>query len=75
MKCLVCKHGETRPGPTTVTLERGATTVVFKGVPALICDNCGEEYLADDVTRTLLTRAEEAVQEGVQVDVRQYLAA
>ncbi len=27
MNCLICKHGETRPGKTAVTLEREATTV------------------------------------------------
>lgn len=39
MKCVICKHGETRPGKTTVTLERGGATIVVKGVPAWICDN------------------------------------
>ncbi len=75
MKCVICKQGETREGLATVTLERGATTLVFKNVPAMICDNCGEEYIAEDVTRTLLDRAEEAIRSGVQVDVRKYLAA
>ena len=27
MNCVVCKHGETRPGQVTVTLQRGETTV------------------------------------------------
>ena len=46
MNCVICKHGETRPGKTTVTLERKATTVVIKNVPAQVCSNCGEEYVA-----------------------------
>jgi YgiT-type zinc finger domain-containing protein len=75
MKCVVCKHGETRNGFATVTLERGAATLVFKNVPAMICDNCGEEYIEESVTQTLLKHAEDAVHSGVQVDVRQYLAA
>ncbi len=75
MKCVICKHGETRPGKTTVTLERGATTVVIKNVPAQVCSNCGEEYVADDVTERLLKYAEEAVSSGVLVDVREYMAA
>jgi hypothetical protein len=25
MKCVICKHGETRPGKTTVTLDRGGS--------------------------------------------------
>jgi len=75
MKCLICKNGETRPGKSTITLERGETTLVIKGVPAEICANCGEEYIGDDVTEQLLGTAEEAANKGVQVDVRQYVAA
>jgi len=75
MKCLICKNGETRPGSATVTLERGETTLVIKGVPAEVCANCGEEYIGEDVTERLLRAAEEAANKGVQVDVRQYVAA
>ena len=75
MKCLICKQGETYQGYATVTLERDNTTVVFKRVPALICDNCSEEYIAETEVRALLTRAEEAAKTGVQVDVREYLVA
>jgi len=46
--------------------------VVFRNVPAQVCKNCGEEYVAQDVTRELLSRAEEAVRQGVLVDVRDY---
>lgn len=37
MKCLICKHGETQVGTTTITLERANVTVVFKHVPAELC--------------------------------------
>ena len=60
---------------TTVTLSRGSTTVVFKGVPAQICENCGEEYVDENITARLLAIAEEAARSGVQVDVRDYVAA
>ncbi len=75
MKCAVCKHGETRPGHVTVTLERESTTLVTKGVPAEVCGNCGEEYVSEETTSRLLKVAEEAARGGVQVDVRQYVAA
>ena len=32
MTCVICKHGDTRDGRTTVTLERGATTVIIRDV-------------------------------------------
>jgi hypothetical protein len=50
-------------------------TLVFKGVPAQVCENCGEEYVDEDTTARLLQVAEEAARAGVQVDVREYVAA
>ncbi|MCP5162086.1 MAG: type II toxin-antitoxin system MqsA family antitoxin [Hahellaceae bacterium] len=75
MKCLSCKQGEAHPGHATVTLERDGSTLVFKSVPADICDNCGEEYIQEIVTDRMLAQAEECVSRGVQVDVRQYQVA
>lgn len=75
MKCVICKQGETRPGKTTVTLERDGLTIVIKNVPAQVCVNCGEEYVDDKTTSRLLKTAEEAARAGVQVDIREYIAA
>ena len=58
MKCVICKHGETKPGLVTVTLERDECIIVLKKVPAEICDNCGEYYLSDAVTEQVLDKAE-----------------
>ena len=73
--CVICRQGETRPGKATVTLERGGATVVIRGVPARVCDNCGEEYLDETTTAELLKTADAAAQAGVQVHVRHYVAA
>jgi YgiT-type zinc finger domain-containing protein len=75
MKCVICKVAETQPGQTTVTLERGGATLVFKGVPAQVCPNCGESYVGEDITKQLLSIAEEAARSGVQVDVREFVTA
>jgi YgiT-type zinc finger domain-containing protein len=75
MKCVICKHGTMQPGTATVTLTRQALTLVIKDVPALVCDNCGEEYVEEPIAKQLLKAAEEAAAAGVQVDVRQYVAA
>lgn len=75
MKCVVCKHGETRPGRATVTLTRAGTTLVVKGVPASVCANCGEEYVDESTTTRLLQTMDEATRAGVEVDVRDYVAA
>jgi YgiT-type zinc finger domain-containing protein len=74
MKCVICKQGETQPGTTTMTLERDATTVGFKNVPAVVCEICGEAYLDAATTRHILHIVVEAARIGVQVDVRSYAA-
>lgn len=74
MKCVICKHGETLPGTTTMTLERDTTIIVFKNVPADVCQTCGEAYLDTSTTKDLLRIVDEAAQIGVQVDVRSYAA-
>ncbi|MCX6344818.1 MAG: type II toxin-antitoxin system MqsA family antitoxin [Armatimonadetes bacterium] len=75
MKCVICKNSETEPGTTTVTLERGAMTLVIKGVPAQVCTNCGEAYVDEKTTRELLETAETEAHAGAQVEVREYRAA
>ena len=74
MTCVICKQGTTEPGFTTVTLQRGNTTVIFKEVPADICENCGEYYLSEEVTAKLFERAEDAVKKGAEVEILKYAA-
>ena len=59
----------------TVTLERGGATLVIKGVPAQVCGNCGEEYVDQKTTASVLQMAEQATAAGVQVEIREYIAA
>jgi YgiT-type zinc finger domain-containing protein len=74
MKCVICKNGKTKRGKVTVTLERGAMTLVVKGVPARVCDNCGEEYLEEKVMTALELVVKNAAKSGVVVEVRDYAA-
>lgn len=72
MKCMICKHGETSDGFTTVTLEKNGATIVFQQVPALVCDNCGEKYVKGDIASDLLARSQEILAGGAKVDIRNY---
>ena len=69
MNCVICKNGETSKGKTTVTLERGGSIVVIKGVSAEICNNCGEYYLDDKTTGEVLQKANDAVKKGAEIEV------
>ncbi|MEO5673793.1 MAG: type II toxin-antitoxin system MqsA family antitoxin [Chitinophagales bacterium] len=70
MKCAICKNGETHPGFATVTLERNESVIVFKNVPAEICDNCGEFYIDEKTSADLLRKAETAVSNGTVFEVQ-----
>jgi YgiT-type zinc finger domain-containing protein len=75
MHCVICRHGETRPGTTTVTFTRGHSTVVIRGVPADVCENCGEAYVSADVARRLLELADQIRAAGAEVAVSDYADA
>ena len=74
MKCTICKHGKTAPGMSTVTLQRGESTVIIKGVPAEVCDNCGEYFLGEELTGLMLEKAEQAIRNGAEVEILRYAA-
>ncbi|MBB1089711.1 type II toxin-antitoxin system MqsA family antitoxin [Rhodopseudomonas palustris] len=74
MNCTLCKHGETRPGVVTVSLNRDDTLVVIKGVPADVCDNCGEYYLNSAIAMQLYEQAAAAVARHAEVEILRFAA-
>jgi YgiT-type zinc finger domain-containing protein len=74
MTCTTCGQAEPLAGTTTVTVERDGATLVMKGVPALVCPNCGEDYVSEETARRLSAAAAEAAGKGIKVEVRQYAA-
>ena len=75
MKCIVCHHGVTHLGATSVTFHRDGQTVVVNDVPAQVCENCGEAYVDEDVTEQVLAMAAEARKAHAQVLVRAFAPA
>jgi hypothetical protein len=56
-------------------VERKGAILVVRGVPARVCENCGEEYLEDSDVARLGDLADETAKPGVQVEIRDYRAA
>ena len=75
MNCALCKTGIMKSGNATVTLMRGESTIIIKGVPALVCDDCGEYWLDMDTSNAVFRIAEEAVKNGTEIEVRRFIAA
>jgi len=74
MKCLICKEGLYQDGFTTVFLTRGESSIIIKGVPARVCDQCGEYILDSATTRAVLAMAADAFDHGAEVEVRRFAA-
>ena len=74
MKCVFCKHGKTQPGLTTITLDRDNCIVVLKGVPADICETCGEYYLSETTTKSVLEYAKVVADRGTEVEIMRFAA-
>ena len=75
MTCAICRIGNTHPGQTTVTLERDQTTLVVRGVPAAVCGNYEEEYVDGQTSIDLLDLIDRVARSGVQVEIREFVAA
>jgi YgiT-type zinc finger domain-containing protein len=74
MVCPVCKNGESSRGNTTLVFERGTSTIVIRKVPADVCDNCGEAFLSEDISREVMKMAGESVSKGIEVEIMNYAA-
>ncbi len=69
MDCVICKNGTTKPGFVTFTLEKENIIIVFKNVPALVCENCGDFYLTSETTNMLLQKANQTAEKGVEFEI------
>jgi YgiT-type zinc finger domain-containing protein len=51
--CPFCHGGMMLPGVTTYTVELGFGVVVVRNVPALVCKQCGSDWIEDDIAEKL----------------------
>ncbi|MCC7221530.1 MAG: YgiT-type zinc finger protein [Candidatus Contendobacter sp.] len=54
---------------------RNSAVIVIREVPGEICDTCGEAYHSEEVTSSLLKKAEQAYCAEIDVEVRHYQEA
>ena len=66
---LFRSNGNTKPGLVTFTLERENVIVVFKNVPAMVCENCGDFYLTTETTNLLMEKAAKTIEKGVEFEI------
>lgn len=47
--CFICS-GKVEKGTTTFVLDLKSSLIVIRNVPALVCTQCGEEWIEDSKT-------------------------
>jgi YgiT-type zinc finger domain-containing protein len=66
--CPLC-GAEKRSGVTTFAVDLGFGVVVVRDVPALVCTQCGDAWIADSVAARLEDVVEDARRRRAEVEV------
>ncbi len=69
MSCVICRSGITVEGTKSFMLEQGDSIVIVKGVPAQICNQCGEAYFDAKTTKALYAQAQVSFKNGAELEV------
>ncbi len=69
--CPLCGGTRTQ-GLTTFTADLGFGVVVVRHVPALVCNQCGEDWIGDEVAETLESAVAQARAKHSIVDVTEW---
>ena len=73
VRCVFCK-GEMREGKVNVPVDLGDRFILIKGVPALVCQECGEYFVSDEVMKRLESIVEEAKSRNVEIEILRFAA-
>ena len=70
--CTTCKTGIMQAGTTTVTFDKDNMVIVFRQVPAKVCNLCGDYTVEGSVAKWLLNKAKEERAKGHEISVLNY---
>ena len=66
--CFICS-GKVEKGTTTFALDLKYSLIVVRNVPALVCTQCGEEWIEDSTAIELEQITERAKAQNTQLEV------
>lgn len=52
MKCFMCKS-DLKHKKVNYVVDLEETIIIIKGVPALVCSQCGEQYFDDETSENI----------------------
>lgn len=70
-QCPFCK-GTKVDAHTTFTVDLGFKIVIVRNVPALVCDQCGSDWIDDETAEQLEVLVNDAKKNHAMVEITQY---
>ncbi len=70
-KCPICQ-GEKQMSTTTFTVDLKFGVVVVRNVPATVCEQCGEEWIADKEAAQLENIVNDARKKQMMIEVANF---
>lgn len=77
MNCFTCKGGHLKEETKTYVANLDNCVIIIKGVPSLVCQQCGDVYYENDVMKRLeriVDTLEKLVKEVAIVEYSQTVA-
>ena len=74
MNCPICRNGQLNCGLTTLVFEKNNSTVVIKKVPANVCENCGEKFIDENVSKKVHSIATTEFKKGIEIEILNFAA-
>lgn len=71
MNCFKCKR-VLKEKKVNYMVDLENTIIIIKGVPAKVCDNCGEQYFNDEVSENIERIVEQLKSLSAEVTVVNY---
>lgn len=68
LPCFICS-GKAEKGTTTFVLDLKSSLIVVRNIPALVCTQCGEEWIEDSTAIELELITERAKTKNSQLEV------
>ncbi|MCP4578057.1 MAG: type II toxin-antitoxin system MqsA family antitoxin [Deltaproteobacteria bacterium] len=73
MLCILCK-GDMENGKVNFPVDTEENFILIKGVPAQICEQCGEYFLKDDVAEIIERIVKKAKRKNVELEILKFAA-
>ena len=73
MLCILCK-GDMKNGKVNFPVDAEENFILIKGVPAQICEQCGEYFLKDDVAEIIERIVKKAKRKNVELEILKFAA-